>query len=137
MASHNFGHSIDHCLFFSQALASHNSFSFFFFLFSTISATPLLQFLLFFFSLSLLYNTSPISSAPLIWAACILGKNFDNYIIKIQLSLSPSTTSFLTPLSYLFLKFQLHYKWNFLFFSFSQISLNSTHITNKFHFLQC
>ena len=78
MASHNFGNSIDHCLFFFfffsnfgepqfffffsplhfQQLSCHNSFFFFFFFFP--------QFFFFF----------------------ILGRNFDNYITEIQLYLS-------------------------------------------------
>ena len=53
------------------------------------------------------------------------------------LFLSPtSITSFLSPLSYFFLEF---WQWccrNLLLSLFWQISLNSTHITNKLHFLQ-
>ena len=53
------------------------------------------------------------------------------------LFLSPkSITSFLSPLSYFFLEFRQWYCRNSLLFSFWQISLNSTHITNKLHFLQ-
>ena len=43
----------------------------------------------YFFSLS-------FSSTSLIWVAWILGRNFGNYIIEIQLSLSLSITSFLS-----------------------------------------
>ena len=53
------------------------------------------------------------------------------------LFLSPtSITSFLSPLSYFFLEFRQWCCRNSLLFSFWQISLNSTHITNKLHFLQ-
>ena len=53
------------------------------------------------------------------------------------LFLSPaSITSFLFPLSYFFLEFRQWCCRNSLLSSFCQISLNSTHITNKFHFLQ-
>ena len=99
----------------SRQLNCHNSFffstisaiplpSFFFYLSPlspTILATPLPQFLFFFF-LSLLFSTSPISSTPLIWVACILRKNFDNYITEIQLSLSIPSSHHFSLLSYTF-----------------------------------
>lgn len=44
----------------------------------------------------------------------ILSRNFGNYIIECQLSFSRSITSFLSPLSYFFLKFWQYYCQNLL-----------------------
>ena len=63
-----------------------------------------------------------------------MGKNFNNYITEIQFSLSPSIISFLSPLLYFFLEFWQYHCQNLLLSSFSQISLNSAHITNNFFF---
>ena len=59
---------------------------------------------------------------------------FDNIIAEIIFLSPTSVTSFLSPLSYFFSEFQQWCYRNSFLSSFCQISLNSTHITNKHHF---
>ena len=142
---------------FSPALASHNSFLLFFppqhfgqlnchnsFFFPSPPQFWQLHCLTFFFSSPLQFQQLHCHTQFLFfsllfghssWVGCILGRNFGNYITKIQLSLSPSITSFLSHFSYFFLEFWQHNCRNLLLSLFSQISLNSAHITNKLHFL--
>ena len=86
------------------------------------------------FSFFLFFNP-PISAIQLL--------QFNFYFLFLAISLtkflffSPtSVISFLSPLSYFFLEFRQWCCRNSLLSSFCQISLNSTHITNKLHFLQ-
>ena len=61
---------------------------------------------------------------------------FGNIIAEILFLSLTSVTSFLSPFSYFFSEFWQWCCQNSLLSSFSQINLNSTHITNKLHFLQ-
>ena len=113
MASHNFGNSIDHCLFFSSNFGEPQFFfSFLPYIFGNSVAIILSSSSSFF---------SHNSFFSFFWAGILIitSPKFN------CISLSPSIALFLSPLSYFFLEFWQYHYWNLLFSSlFFQINLN-------------
>ena len=95
----------------------------------TILATQLPRLV---FSLS---STSPLGTS--FGQQILCSNNFGNLITQIQnFFLTPTITSFISHLSYFLLEFRQRCYRNLLLSSFSQITSNCTHITNKLNFLQ-